>query len=396
MVTMLNIKQPMMDMITKEAFKELLQFQNSTTPCISIYIPTHRSGVQVNEKQDVIVLKNALQAAQNNLQNQGITSQDAEKLLKPGLNLLGDDLFWNNQMEGLAVFITEGFNNVMKLPFSVAEKCYINSSFYVTPLLPALLKTKEFYLLSLSKHDAKFYQGNEFGLQHVEVEGLPNGMDDVVHFEEKEGRQLFRKGGGSGAETAGYHGHEGASDDKANITTYFQEVDRTLMAEVLHDKNAPLLLAGVEYLIPIYKSVSKYKPIVEDAITGNQEKESTQALFEKAKKPLLPYFEQRTKDALKNYYTQIATAATSSMPEKVVPASYYAQVSDLFIAKDQHLWGKFNKDDNQLEVHDQKQPGDECLLNQAAVQTVMNGGSVYVLEKDQMPNDSIIAASFRF
>ncbi|WP_432710903.1 hypothetical protein [Pedobacter sp.] len=383
-------------MITKDAFKELLQYQNSTAPCISIYIPTHRSGVQVNEKQDVIVFKNALQTTQSNLQQQGLNAQEIDSLLEPGLNLIGDDVFWNNQLDGLAVFITEGFNKVMKLPFSVAEKCYINSSFYVTPILPAMLKTKEFYLLSLSKHDAKFYQGNEFGLQHVEVEGLPYGMDDVVQFEEKEGRQLFRKGGGSGTETAGYHGHEGPSDDKANITTYFQEVDRTLMAEVLHDKNAPLLLAGVEYLIPIYKSVSKYKPIVEEAITGNQEKESTQALFEKAKKPLIPYFEQRTKDALKNYYMQIATAATSSMPEKVIPASFYAQVSDLFIAKDQHLWGNFNKEDNQLVVHDHKEPGDECLFNQAAVQTVMNGGNVYVLEKEQMPNDSTIAATFRF
>ena len=386
----------MMDMITKEAFKELLQFQNSATPCISIYIPTHRSGMEVNEKQDVIVLKNALQTAQSNLQKKGLNTQEIEKLLKPGLNLIGDDSFWNSQLEGLAVFITEGFNNVMKLPFTVTEKCYINSSFYVTPLLPALLKTKEFYLLSLSKHDAKFYHGNEFGLQYVEVEGLPNGMDDVVQFDEKEGRQLFRKGGGSGAETAGFHGHEGASDDKTYINTYFQEVDRTLMAEVLHDKHAPLLLAGVEYLIPIYKSVSKYKPIVEEAITGNQEKESTLALFEKAKKPLIPYFEQRTKEALENYYTQIATAATSSMPEKVIPASYYAQVSDLFIAKDQHIWGKFNKEENQVDIHDQKQAGDECLLNQAAVQTISNGGTVYVLEKDQMPKDSIIAATFRF
>ncbi|MBG6233682.1 hypothetical protein IWX76_000237 [Pedobacter sp. CAN_A7] len=381
-------------MITKEAFKELLQFQNSA--CVSIYIPTHRSGMQVNEKQDVIVFKNALQAAQSSLQQQGLTPPEIEKLLKPALKLVGDDHFWNNQAEGLAVFISQGFDKIIHLPFTVPEKCYVNATFYLTPLLPAMLKTKEFYLLALSKHDAKFYQGNEFGLQLVEVEGLPNGMDDVVHFEEKEGRQLFRKGGGSGAEIGGSHGHEGPNDDKANITTYFQEVDRTLMAEVLHDKNAPLLLAGVEYLIPIYKSVSKYKPILEEAITGNQEREAVQALFEKAKKPLIPYFEQRTKEALEKYYTQIATAATSSMPEKVIPASHYAQVSELFIAKGQHLWGTFNKNDNQLEVHEQKQPGDACLLNQAAVQTLSNGGNVYMLDQDQMPKDSLIAASFRF
>jgi len=396
MVTILNIKQQMMDMIKKEAFKELLQFQNSTKPCVSIYIPTHRSGVQVNEKQDVIVFKNALQAAQADLQQQGILPTDIEEILKPAKNLIGDDSFWNNQLEGLAVFLSEGFDEVVKLPFTVAETLYINSTFYVAPLMPSMLKNKEFYLLALSKHDAKFFQGSEFGLQLLEVEGLPNGMDDVVQFEEKEGRHLVRKGGGSGVDTTGFHGHESPSDDKTHITTYFQEVDRTLMAEVLHDKTAPLLLAGVEYLIPIYKSVSKYKPIVDEGIYGNQEKETTLALFEKAKKLMTPYFEQQSKAALKNYYSQIATAATSSMPDKVIPATYYAQVSDLFITKDQHLWGKFNKEDNQLEIHDKKQPRDECLLNQAAVQTIKNGGSVYVLEKDQMPKESMIAAFFRF
>jgi hypothetical protein len=370
----------MMDMITKEAFKELLQFQN--TACVSIYIPTHRSGMQVNEKQDGIVFKNAIHAAQSSLQQRGLTAPEIEKLLKPASNLIGDDNFWNNQAEGLAVFVSQGFNKIIHLPFTVAENCYVNSTFYVTPLLPAMIKTKLFYLLALSKNDAKFYQGNEFGLQPVEVEGLPNGMDDVVHFEEKE--------------TGSFYGHEGSNDDKGYITTYFQEVDRTLMAEVLHDKNAPLLLAGVEYLIPIYKSVSKYKPFVEEAITGNQEREAIQALFEKAKKLLIPYFEKATKEALENYYAQIATSATSSMPEKVIPASHYAQVSELFIAKGQHLWGTFNKVDNQLEVHEKKQPGDACLLNQAAVQTLSNGGSVYMLDKDQMPKDSLIAASFRF
>jgi hypothetical protein len=384
-----------MELISKEEFTELINYQGDN--CISIYIPTHRSGVAVNEKQDAILLKNALQAVNTDLQKQGLPSQVIEDLLRPGFELYNNEIFWNNQLDGLAVFLANGFSKVIQLPFSVNEEQFLNHTFYISPLLPAITNKEEFYLLVLSKHDAKFYQGNVFGLQRLEIEGLPNGMDDVVHFEEKEGQQLFRQGSKGGTGTAGFHGHgEGQLDDKANLGIYFQEVDKTLFTEVLHDKNVPLVLAGVEYLIPIYKGVSKYNNIAEEAITGNQEHESQLVLFNKARQILEPYFKQETKKSLQNYYNQIATASTSSMPEKVIPASFYAQVSDLFVCKGEHIWGKFNKDENKLEIHTEKQEGDECLINMAAAQTYIHGGAVYLLEREQMPNESIIAAFLRF
>ncbi|QJD94858.1 hypothetical protein HH214_02670 [Mucilaginibacter robiniae] len=329
-----------------------------------------------------------------NLQNQGLNSQAIEGLLKPGFDLYNNEIFWNNQMEGLAFFLADGLVKTIQLPFAVKEEVFVNHSFFISPLLPAISNTEEFYLLVLSKHEAKFYQGNAFGLQRVEVEGLPNGMDDVVHFEEKEDQQLFRQGSKG---STSFHGHgEGQLDDKANLGIYFHEVDKTLFTEILHDKHAPLVLAGVEYLIPIYKGLSKYNFIAEDAITGNQEHGSLNTLLGKAREILEPYFKQRTKKALQNYYNQIATPLTSSMPEKVIPASFYAQVSDLFICKDVHLWGTFNEAENKLEIHQEKQNGDECLLNQAAAKTYTNGGAVYLLNKEHMPKESIVAAFMRY
>jgi len=384
-----------MELIPKEEFTELINYQGKN--CISIYIPTHRSGVEVNEKQDAILFKNALQAVNTELQNQGLPSQEIETLLAPGFELYNNEIFWNSQLDGLAVFLADGFSKTIQLPFAVPEENYLNSAFYISPLLPAITNKEEFYLLVLSKHDAKFYQGSAFGLQRIEIAELPNGMDDVIRFEEKEGRQLFRQGGKGGTGSASFHGHgEGQLDDKANLGIYFQEVDRTLFAEILHDKNIPLVLAGVEYLIPIYRGVSKYSNIAEEPITGSQEHESQLALFAKCREILAPYFEQQTKKALQNYYNQIATPLTSSMPDKVIPASFYAQISDLFICKGQHIWGKFNETDNKLEIHPQKQEGDECLINKAAAKTYANGGSVYLLDPERMPKESTIAAFMRF
>jgi hypothetical protein len=382
-----------MDPISKEAFTELAGYQSAH--CISVYLPVHRAGMEVNEKQDAIAFKAALQRIQAELGNRELNQASIDRLLKPAFELDEDTGFWNNQLDGLAVFLAPDFLKVIRLPYQVKEDIYIGRVFLTNPLFPAL-NDQKFFVLALSKHDAIFYEGNAFGLKPIEVPGLPNGIADVVHLEEKQDFQLFRQGGG-GKGTTNFHGHgEGQLEDKANIALYFQEVDRTLLAEKLHDEKALLILAGVDYLIPIYKELSKYRSIAGQFVPGNWEGEDKHTLFSKAREIADPYFKENTRKALKNYYDQVATPLTSSIPDTVIPASYYAQVSDLFVCKDEHLWGRFNETDNQLEIHPQQQLNDECLLDRAAVKTYLNGGGVYLLEKEQMPDESILAAFLRY
>jgi hypothetical protein len=81
----------MMQLISKEEFTELINY--SSDHCVSIFIPTHRSVVAVNEKQDAIVLKNALQAIDADLQVQGLPSQSIDALLRPGFELYKNEVF---------------------------------------------------------------------------------------------------------------------------------------------------------------------------------------------------------------------------------------------------------------------------------------------------------------
>ncbi len=92
----------------------------------------------------------------------------------------------------------------------------------------------------------------------------------------------------------------------------------------------------------------------------------------------------------------MATELTSSMPEKVIPASYFAQISDLFVQENLHLWGSFDQESNKLDIHPEKQAGDECLVNRAMQNTLANGGRVFVLPAEKMPKQSQVAAFLRF
>lgn len=389
-----------MGILSKEDLAELTGYEAEN--CVSIFIPAHSSGVEVNNLHDAIVLKNNLQAARKMLLEKGLQQRTADAILKPAFDLVDDREFWNSQSEGLAVFISEEYFKVLKLPFKLREELFVNSSFYVVPLLPVMSEDEHFFLLLLSKKDANIYRGDGFSIELLEIEGLPNGMDDVIHFEEKDSRQLMRRaGGGAGRDSitggGSYHGHgSGLADEPEYISQYLKEVDQTLWTELLSNEKAPLILAGTESIIGQYRSISKYKNIVESMLAGNYDHDDKNTIYQKVKGIAAPLFEENTRKALETYNNNLTGGLTSSIPEDVIPASFYSQISDLFVVPDQHIWGTFDQASNALEIHETEQPGDTCLVNKAVVQTIKNGGSVHVMERKRMPADSTIAAFMRF
>lgn len=390
-----------MEILSKEEFIELANFQKENG--ISIYIPTHSSGIEVNERYDVIVFKNNLQKAKSQLAEKGLQIREVESILAPAFNLISDEEidFWNKQSEGLAVFIAKDFFKIVQIPFTVKEEIMLNSSFMVAPLLPLIEKRHQFYLLVFSKHDCKFYEGNQFEMKKLEVEGLPTGMDDVVPFELKEERQTHRRAGAGAGRAAisgaNYHGHgSGLSDEEEYLTQYLREVDQTLWKEVLHNQHVPLVLAAVDYEIALFKQISSYKYITEEGITGNFEHEDRQNLYLRSKEKITPYFKEYVNAALKNFYDNSTTGLSSSTVPEVISAAYYAQISDLFVEKNQHIWGTFNETDNEVTIHNEKQEGDNCLINCAIIKTLMNGGEVHMLDSEKMPVESKLAAFLRF
>ncbi len=381
--------------LTREIFEQLVSQKQEF--CVSIYLPTHRSGVQVNEMQDNLRFKNALQSVGNQLKERGIEQTRIQKILEPGYDLLRNDSFWRYQEQGLAVFMTEEMFKYVKMPDTPQEEILVNSSFLLNPLVNAMTIKEYFYLLTISKKQVKFYRADAFGMKHIELDELPNGVDDVVHFEEKDDQKLFRSESGLSGQGAAFHGHgAGKPDEKEHIALYLEEVDDTLWDEVLNKENVPLLLAGVEYLLPIYKSVSDYNHIWDEVITGNQEYEDTTALYEKARKVMEPHFRERTKKALDNYGNQSATALTSTVPEEVIPAAHYGRIWHLFLVKGSHIWGTFDEMENKLEIHESKQDGDECLVDRAVIKTILNGGDVHFLSPEDMPSGAQIAALMRY
>lgn len=380
--------------LNRALFTELATYKADC--CISLYLPTSKAGMEVNEQSDAIRLKNALQQMESRLQAKGLNQLQIKTWLEPGYKMVQDETFWTRLSPGLVLFIADGYFKFIKTPMPVAEDLVIESSFYVTPLVPILTSTEDFYVVVVSKKQVKLFHGDAFGMQFINVPGLPQGMADAQTPDKDEETTFRMAEGGQGA--AGYHGHGGGNnvDDKALIATYLESADDVLWKEVLHDKTAPLLIAGVEYMIPIYKSVADYKYLWNDVLTGSYEHTDTPTLYAHAREKLQPLFEQKQQKALTLYGNQSATALTTSIVDDIVPSAYYARVAHLFVQRGAHVWGTFDEMANILEVHQSEQETSEHLIDNAVVKTLQTGGDVYLLEKDKMPADAPLAAILRY
>jgi hypothetical protein len=377
--------------LTKDLFKDLALYQASC--CITVYLGTHNAGVEINEGFDAISYKNALQKAEAMLNERNIQTTQIKAMLEPGYALLRDDAFWLQQSPGLALFIADGYFKYIKMSFATDGYIAIEDTFYVTPLIPAIISKEYYYLLVISKKQCKLFKADAFNMQHIPVEGLPKGLTEELGDTDVE--TTFRTGGRGGAN---FHGMGGGNnnDDKTYIANYLEAVDDVIWKQILHNETAPLLLAGVEYLIPIYKSVSDYNHVWDDALTGNHEYDDIPTLHKQSHEIMQPYFQQRISKALENYGNQSATSLTSSIKVDIIPAAYYGKIAQLFVAKGEHIWGTFDEMENKITYLKETDKNAQDLIDNTVVKTLLNGGEVFLLDRDKMPGNASLAAIFRY
>ena len=92
----------------------------------------------------------------------------------------------------------------------------------------------------------------------------------------------------------------------------------------------------------------------------------------------------------------MATTMISDNLKEILPAAFHGRVEVLFVADGIEQWGKFDPLENTVELQQKIAPGDQDLLNSAAVKTFANGGTVYLAEPGDVPGDGLLAALFRY
>lgn len=384
-----------MAIITKKELQDLESIRN--VHCISIYMPTHQKGEEVLQQEDAKLLKNHLKEVKNKLEREPLGKREIAELIAPIQELIHDGEFWRHQSNGLALFLTNGIVKMYSLPISFESFNHVANSLYLVPLLPLFTGDESFFLLWLQLEKVKLYKNTRYSSAEVYIENItPSRMEERVGYDfEQKSLQFRSQQEGHGA--AAFHGHEEADRDRKNeIERYFSALDKGLMT-LIQNENKPLIIACQDYLFPIYQKVNTFKYLLADHISLDPTEMDVSKLRELAWDKLSPVFDKERLEKIDNFKKLDGTARTSSNIEQILPAAIQGKIDTLFIQKNEDIWGIYEPKKNSVRVDKELLPSNVSLLNKAAMKTFVNGGKVYLMEKEDMPNAfSKINALYRY
>ncbi|MGW8186863.1 MAG: baeRF7 domain-containing protein [Desulfobacterales bacterium] len=379
---------------TMEDLKRLMGVENDV--CISIYMPTDRAAATTDEQR--IRFKNLLRRAEKTVQERAPKNKHLAEMIEKGRRLLDNDYFWRYQSDGLAVFIAPDVFLFYRLPIAFDEVFSASNRFAVKPLMPMFMADTRFYILALSQAGVRLFSCTSHSVVEIELVDVPNGIAESLQYDSKHYQLQFHTGtAGGNRRPAMFHGHGVGTDGKKDeILRYFRDVNQGLAA-ILSDKQTPLVLAGVGYLLPIFREATSYRWVLEEAVIGNPDGLRAEELHQMALPLVRPVLEQSQKDDERRYRELAGKGYTASGVQAVVPAAVNGRVEALFVALDERRPGLFDKKSNRVTIADEDDPAVEDLLDLAAVETIKNGGRVYATENDRMPEaHAAIAAILRY
>ncbi|HLN22239.1 MAG TPA: hypothetical protein VK213_14185 [Bacteroidales bacterium] len=373
--------------IMKDDLYRLSGYHN--TSCISIYLPTHRGGVETLNGQDAINLKNQAKDVRNKLIANGLISRDIEGLMNPLTSLVEDPDFWRHQSDGLAIFISEDIFEKFTVPVKFEEQNYVSSEFYVKPLIPLYNNTGTYFLLTLKKEGPKFYEGNRYGIIPVDVEGIiPSRLEDSVGYDFKQKQLQFRTQIG-GNKPGSFHGHgESEVKNKNELQTYFRDIDRGIMNLLNKKQDIPLVLCCLDYYYPVYREVCTHKNLYPGFISSNPADLDNLQLHEKACMLLEQYFNSDLSTSRERFLIGLDKGKSSTELKEIVMSAVHGKIDTLFIEKNSDAYGIYDPANGNVYIQEEHTLSNVSLMNLTAKKVFEQGGIVYLLERNEMPDGS--------
>ena len=385
-----------MKLISIEEFQHLVEQPDDVS--VSIYMPTEISGKET--QQNAIRFKNLVRSVEQRIVEQELLrSREAADLLRPIQELIDDVPFWRHQREGLAVFISRKLFRRYRVPIRFRELVEVKNRFHLKPLLRLLSCDGEFGILSLGRKNVRLFHSTRFRIEEIDLGDTPTSVIDVMGVVPGERGLQWRTAAasGHGEQSALFHGHgRGDEDLTPELRKLLTAVDRNVCGR-LRATSVPLLLAGPDDLLSMYRELSDYPRLHSDELRLNASEMKDDVLRERAWSVIGPFFIREQERIAERYRQLSGTGMASANLNEIVPASHDGRIEALFVARGRYRWGQYDPDAREVELQGRPGNGVQDLLDLAAVQTLLHQGKVFVVESESVPNDGgPIAAIFRY
>jgi hypothetical protein len=361
-------------------------------PTATILLPTHRAGPE--RQQDPIRARNLIHDARRQLAGSAGDAH-ATAITAPLEALIADPAFWSHPSEGLALIANDHGCERFWLPRAVGELAVVGEHAHLKPLMPLLQDDGVFHVLEITQHGVHLHRGTRFSLVAIDLPGAPHRVDEALGATDPGHRAEVHTLHAAGHGSTRYFGSVGDERSKERIKHLFKRVDDALCG-LLQDDHAPLVLAGVDYLLPLFAETSRHHRLVHGGLHGDPGLMTTRTLHDRAWELVAPLFAQPGREARARYAQLNGSGRATDDLATVLAALVQGRIETLLVATDSERWGTYDALAARLKEHIPRQPGDDDLLNTAVIHGLATHAQVHALPEADLGVRTGIAAVLRY
>jgi hypothetical protein len=375
------------DMIP-ESFQELVTARPG--PCVSIYVATPW-GRGLHHGQ--VRLAQLLDQVETELEDTAALSVEIEQLLAPARALV-DEPWPEGGGRTLALFGAPGFFRTVRADVVTAEAAVVGSRFHVRPLLPLLAAPPRFYVLALSLDKVRLIEATPQGNRRLPLGELEGSFALAMGYQEFYSELQVHS---AGARRPGIvHGHGDRDEEKLDedLRPWFRRIAEAVAQRTSDPRALRVLATTAEHVSP-YRAASRDGQLLPHAVNGNPDHLSDGELVARARPLVAAALAEQRQEALGRWRELLGSDRATGDLATVLRLACQGRVQTLFLPKATELWGSYEAGTGRLDLHVERRPGDEELLERAAIETLGTGGEVYEMPQGTSLDGAPLAALLR-
>ncbi len=361
-----------------DRFRPLLEEQ---WPALSIYCSTDpdQRDVRAHEAR----LRQSLDEAERSLRALPDAEQAGGALMERARSVCASIDFAEHRDPCLVLLLSPQSAHLVSAPIGMDEGVQVARHFHLKPLLPFLTRNRHFHVLAVSAGNAKLFTATPFSWSERPLDQLP--MDAEAEFDSLPASD-FAPGSGQSAEDA----------RKALMLEDMRRVAAAVRSALGTDP-APVVLAAEPNTAGHFPALAHLPQILDEKLLLNPFAIPPAELHAKALGIMEPLLDQDAETVLDQVNARLGTAepTVSLRLEEILMAAHEGRVDAVAVASDRLIWGRYEPG-RTVEAHGHPVPGDEDLLNHAAVLSLRNGARAFSLPAARLPRQAPAAAIFHY
>ena len=391
--TLAAIKNPL-------TFAELKEFAGTNGPAISVYLPSDLPGGRGQRLS--VRLKKLTAELEQRCTERGLPAEEVAQLIRPFEENAETIEAEGAEGPGLAMFASpEGFRHFW-IARETPQSVVVADNFHVRPVMDLMHGEQRFYILGIAQKEVRVLRCTEHSSEEVPLPpDFPTNLLEFIATDQPDHnlRNKATSGPGPGTNPTGRNVSFGTSAEKEHkdeyLHQYFTAINRAVVDLLKGEDKTPLVAAGVEFELAIYRKANTYPYLCPTDVQGAPNGLRGAELHTRALECVEEARRARLADLLAQHEKQAGGVADASVAE-IVKAAYDGRVAFLLAGRTTTAYGNFDEATHRVRQHKRPVNGDEDLVNAAAVQTVLHAGDVYVLDDEQIPGGRPMAAVMRY